>query len=60
MLTDGLPEAEVGEEQPIGYVRLAQLAAAHTSLESLFSAIERETEETRGDDWTAVILEVTP
>jgi hypothetical protein len=60
MLTDGLPEAEVGEEQPIGYVRLAQLAAAHASLESLFSAIERETEETRGDDWTAVMLEVTP
>jgi hypothetical protein len=59
MLTDGLPEAEVGEEQPIGYVRLAQLAAAHASLESLFSAIERETEETRGDDWTAVMLEVT-
>ena len=60
MLTDGLPEAEVGEEQQIGYVRLAQLAAAHASLEALFSAIERETEEPRGDDWTAVMLEITP
>lgn len=59
MLTDGLPEAEVGEEQQIGYVRLAQLAAVHASLESLFAAIERETEEPRGDDWTAVMLEIT-
>ena len=59
MLTDGLPEAEVGDQEPIGYVRLAQLAAAHASLEALFAAIESETEEPRGDDWTAVMLEVT-
>lgn len=59
LLTDGLPEATVGEEQPIGYVRLEQLAAAHASIESLFAAIERETDEPRSDDWTAVMLEVT-
>ena len=58
LLTDGLPEASVGEEEPIGYVRLAELAAAHTSLEALFTAIERETTEPKNDDWTAVHLEV--
>ncbi|PYQ28649.1 MAG: hypothetical protein DMF56_15565 [Acidobacteria bacterium] len=59
LLTDGLPEATVGEDEPIGYVRLEQLASAHASLEALFAAIERETEEPRGDDWTAMMLEVT-
>ncbi len=59
MLTDGLPEATVGEEQPLGYVRLAQLVAAHATLESLFAAVERETHEPRGDDWTGVLLEIS-
>jgi len=58
LVTDGLPEAEVGEEQQLGYVRLAQLAAANNSLESLFAAVERETHEPRGDDWTGVMIEV--
>lgn len=58
LLTDGLPEATVGEDEPIGYVRLAQLVAANHSIETLFAAIEAETVELKGDDWTALMLAV--
>jgi hypothetical protein len=58
LLTDGLPEADVGEDQQLGYVRLAELAAASASLEALFDAVARESKEPRGDDWTGVMLEV--
>jgi hypothetical protein len=58
MLTDGLPEATVGEDQPLGYVRLAQLAATNATLEALFAAVARETHEPRNDDWTGVLLEI--
>lgn len=57
LLTDGLPEASVGEEQPIGYVRLAQLVAVSPSIETLFAAIEAETVEPKSDDWTALMIE---
>jgi hypothetical protein len=59
LLTDGLPEADVGEDQQFGYVRLAELAAASASLEALFDAVARESKEPRGDDWTGVMLEIT-
>ncbi len=58
LLTDGLPEADVGEDQQLGYERLAQLAAASASLESLFDAVAAESSEQRSDDWTGVLLEV--
>lgn len=57
MLTDGLPEAAVGEE-PLGYDRLAAIAASSSlSIEALFGAIEAQTSGARSDDWTAVLLE---
>ncbi len=59
LLTDGLPEADVGEDQQLGYVRIAQLAAASASLESLFDAVAAETNEPRSDDWTGVMLEIS-
>src|SRR6185436_16842371 len=60
LLTDGLPEADLGEDQQLGYVRLAQLVAATDSIEALFAAVEAETREPRGDDWTAVLIQLTP
>ena len=59
LLTDGLPEASVAEEEPLGYERFASIAAsANASLETLFSAVEAETKGVHDDDWTAVMLEV--
>lgn len=59
LLTDGLPEAEVAPDQPLGYERLAEIAAReHASLETLFAAIEAEAKGPRTDDWTAVMIEV--
>lgn len=61
LLTDGLPEASVAEEEPLGYERFATIAASsHASLETLFSAVEAATKGTHDDDWTAVMLEVQP
>lgn len=59
LLTDGLPEAPVTEDEPLGYDRFATIAATSTaSLETLFAAVEAETKGARNDDWTAVMLEV--
>lgn len=58
LLTDGLPEAEVGTDEPLGYERLAEIAGReHASLEQLFAAIEAEATGARSDDWTAVMVE---
>lgn len=58
LLTDGLPEASIGDDEPLGYERFAQLAC-HTSIDALFAAVEAESKGPRGDDWTALMLEVT-
>jgi hypothetical protein len=59
LLTDGLPEASLSEDEPLGYERFATIAAAsHASLETLFAAVESATKGARNDDWTAVMLEV--
>lgn len=58
LVTDGLPEAPVGEEEPLGYERFAELAARHASIDALFADVEQRAHGPRGDDWTAVLMEV--
>jgi phosphoserine phosphatase RsbU/P len=59
LLTDGLPEAPLADDEPLGYERFAAIAARpHDSLEALFAAVEAAAPGPRNDDWTAVLLAV--
>ncbi len=60
--TDGLPEADGGNGEPLGYEALETLLprrAASPSLfiDQLFAALRASTSPTLGDDWTALVLE---
>jgi|GEM_PF-1837421 len=65
LVTDGLPEAQTGEGEPLGYAGFEQLLAATTGhrgeperwLDGLFERLAAETLEHREDDWTALVLE---
>jgi len=64
MLTDGLPEAQTAEGEPLGYARFEWLVAGGDGpgepkrwLDDLFARLAAETVEHRDDDWTALALE---
>ena len=65
MVTDGLPEAQTAEGEPMGYARFERLVAGGADLpgeperwlDDLFERLAAETVEHREDDWTALVLE---
>jgi sigma-B regulation protein RsbU (phosphoserine phosphatase) len=61
--TDGLPEADAGNGEPLGYealeTRLPRRAASPALfIDELFASLRASTSPTLGDDWTALVLEV--
>ena len=63
LLTDGLPEARDPDGEPLGYEALESMLAqepAATSpsswLSGLFDSVQKRTERTPEDDWTAAML----
>ncbi|HEX9163309.1 MAG TPA: PP2C family protein-serine/threonine phosphatase [Thermoanaerobaculia bacterium] len=64
-VSDGIPEAPVGDDQPLGYERLADAMRIGTAsgadawLEELLTRIRREVREPLADDWTALVLQFT-
>jgi sigma-B regulation protein RsbU (phosphoserine phosphatase) len=63
-LTDGLPEAQTAEGEPLGYEQLAAMLAAAGSdgapaawLDRLLAAVRAATRSGLDDDWTALLLE---
>ncbi|HSP13937.1 MAG TPA: PP2C family protein-serine/threonine phosphatase [Thermoanaerobaculia bacterium] len=64
-VSDGIPEAPVGDGQPLGYERLAEALRNGTTgstdewLEDLLARIRRDVLEPLADDWTALVLEFT-
>lgn len=64
MITDGLPEAPLGDGDPFGYERLAAelvrpAAAPAIWLDGLFDRLRGLTAPELADDWTAIVLERT-
>ncbi|MEM6796063.1 MAG: SpoIIE family protein phosphatase [Acidobacteriota bacterium] len=62
MLTDGLPEAPVAADQPLGYEALLGLLDhrapdPHGWLETLLTRVRAETLDRQDDDWTALVAE---
>ncbi|MEM1177127.1 MAG: SpoIIE family protein phosphatase [Acidobacteriota bacterium] len=64
MLSDGLPEADLPNGDPLGYERFEELLAeapgdadAETWLEGVLARLAAETAPIQRDDWTAVVLE---
>jgi hypothetical protein len=61
-LTDGIPEAPKADDEPLGYERVASLAAASRGLgavwlDGFLASVRAEVKETLDDDWTAMLLE---
>ena len=65
MFSDGLPEASVSPEEPLGYEELGLLVSADGEappgvwLDALFAKIRSRTAEVLEDDWTALVVERT-
>jgi hypothetical protein len=63
MLTDGLPEAPDPRGEPLGYEAFAAMLPPLSTgdpgggLDGLFASVQGATQETREDDWTALLLE---
>jgi len=60
--TDGLPEADAGNGEPLGYEVLERLLPKGTAtpalfIDQLFAALRQRTAAVLGDDWTALVLE---
>lgn len=64
-VSDGIPEAPMDGDQPLGYERLAEAlrlgrsANANEWLEELLGRIRKEIREPLEDDWTALVLQFT-
>lgn len=62
-VSDGIPEAPVEGDQPLGYERLSEALGqsdgqpANEWLENLLARIRRQVLEPLADDWTALVLE---
>jgi hypothetical protein len=62
-LTDGMPEAPDPRGEPLGYEAFAAMLPPLSSgepgggLDGLFARVQSATQETREDDWTALLLE---
>jgi serine phosphatase RsbU (regulator of sigma subunit) len=62
-LTDGMPEAPDVRGEPLGYEAFAEMLPPLSSgepgggLDGLFARVQGATQETREDDWTALLLE---
>jgi serine phosphatase RsbU (regulator of sigma subunit) len=58
-LTDGVPEAVVGDGGPLGYERLESLLADGKagSIDELFESVRAVSGPRLEDDWTALMLE---
>ncbi len=66
VLSDGLPEAQTAEGEPLGYERLEGLltfegggGSPEAWLDSLVERLEGLGDGARQDDWTALVLERT-
>jgi hypothetical protein len=62
LFTDGLPESETSDGEPLGYEAFERLlprrAASPTAfLDQLFSGVRSSTTPVLGDDWTGLVLE---
>ena len=63
MLTDGMPEAPDTQGEPLGYEAFAEMLPPLSQgdpgggLDELFASVAGATQETREDDWTALLLE---
>jgi serine phosphatase RsbU (regulator of sigma subunit) len=63
LLTDGLPEARDPDGEPLGYEALESMLAQEPAatlpsswLSGLFDSVQKRTERTPEDDWTAAML----
>jgi hypothetical protein len=60
-LTDGIPEAPVDRDEPLGYEEVARIAASTQGdpwLDAFLANVRSRVREELEDDWTAVALEV--
>lgn len=64
LLTDGLPEAPIEDDEPLGYEALEDVLremdddATGPWLDRLFERLRLATQDELGDDWTALLLEL--